>query len=76
MTARDIMTTGDYMTISYSIDNIPDENEPKSKMPRVTIFARKNYSHADQLLSRQQLELNQWNMVSTSVLCYRLFCKQ
>jgi hypothetical protein len=41
MTARDLMTTGDYMTISYSIDNTPDESEPKSKMPMVAIFGKK-----------------------------------
>jgi hypothetical protein len=41
MTARDLMTTGDYMTISYSIGNTPDEIEPKSKMPRVAIFGKK-----------------------------------
>jgi hypothetical protein len=41
ITARDLMTTGDYTTISYSIDNTPDQSEPKSKMPRVAIFGKK-----------------------------------
>jgi hypothetical protein len=48
VTARDFASTRD------TFENTPDENEPKFKCVESRYMARKNYSHADQLLNRLQ----------------------